>query len=428
MKVLVIGAGLAGLSTSLELARRGHQVCVIERHAGVAAEGSFANGGLLASSYLAAWGAPGWPTRCLDGVGGPGWGRAAWRPTHWRFLWRQRRAQAASARSQQRDGLLALGRASRERLAQLTQQLRLEHEHADGLLVVLRHERELDALGEGLAWLSAHGLSHQVLSAEQARTLEPALNADTPLHAALHLPGDAAANSRQFAHLLKQAAQAAGVQWRFQHEVLGIAPGQPVQVRVRRRPDLLDGQAQAGPEEVLSADAVVVCAADGAPALLTPLGLDLPLATVQGHSITAPLRLDESLHERLPRAAVLDQHQQISIARQGDRVRVAGGALLGRRGGAPQPGSLRRLYQALDRWFPGAAHTVRAIEWCGPRLATPDALPLIGPSGQPGVWLNTAHAASGWTLACGAAEWLARQVSAEAVPSEASAFSVDRLR
>ena len=72
MRVVVIGAGLAGLSTSLELARRGHEVVVVERHAGVAAEGSFANGGLLATQHLAAWGAPAWPVRLWGGVSGPG--------------------------------------------------------------------------------------------------------------------------------------------------------------------------------------------------------------------------------------------------------------------------------------------------------------------------------------------------------------------
>ena len=40
-------------------------------------------------------------------------------------------------------------------------------------------------------------------------------------------------------------------------------------------------------------DAIVVCAALGAGALLRPLGIKLPLLAVHGYSVTAPLRHNE---------------------------------------------------------------------------------------------------------------------------------------
>ena len=42
MRIAVIGAGLAGVTTAYELARAGHEAIVYERRASISAEGSFA--------------------------------------------------------------------------------------------------------------------------------------------------------------------------------------------------------------------------------------------------------------------------------------------------------------------------------------------------------------------------------------------------
>ena len=51
MKVLVLGAGVAGVSSAWYLAEAGHEVTVIDRAEGVAMETSFANAGQLAYGY-----------------------------------------------------------------------------------------------------------------------------------------------------------------------------------------------------------------------------------------------------------------------------------------------------------------------------------------------------------------------------------------
>lgn len=428
MHIAIIGAGLSGVCSAFELATAGHQVTVIDRLAGVAAAGSFANGGLLAGSYTAAWQAPGLPTRWLAPMSAGGWGKQAWRPAIWSQWWRQRQHRRSSRLTASRSALLALSRLSRTRLDELTHRLGLEREHADGLLVLLRTERELAPLRAGLDWLTEQGVPHRCLDAQGAREVEPGLSTDHPLHAALHFPGDAAANSRQFVHLLKNEAQAIGVRWLFQHELTGLSGHGPLQLSLAEVRD--PAQPSRGAESVasLSADAVVLCAAQGAPALLQTLGVRLPAVVDSACSFTAPLRLEDGLMDLTPRAAILDQRQQVSIARQGDRVRVAGGWRPGVQLGRPQPADMRRLYRTLDAWFPGAAHTSRSLEWCGPRLSVADGLPVIGPSGVAGVWLNTAHGASGWTLACGAAMQLAAQVSQQTTPVDPAPFALERLR
>ena len=150
-------------------------------------------------------------------------------------------------------------------------------------------------------------------------------------------------------------------------------------------------------------DAVVLCAGMASATLLPALGLGLPMAAVYGYSVSAPLR--ESTHA--PRASVVDAGQQISITRLGQRVRIAGGAELAGAEAEHHTPTLQRLYRTLNDWFPGGAQlSTGAQVWRGSRAMLPDGLPVLGLSGQPGLWLNIGHGDSGWALASGCARVL----------------------
>src|SRR5687768_7717624 len=58
MRVLIIGAGVAGVTAAWRLLEDGHEVTVVERHPAAAAETSFANAGLVAPGHAFAWASP----------------------------------------------------------------------------------------------------------------------------------------------------------------------------------------------------------------------------------------------------------------------------------------------------------------------------------------------------------------------------------
>jgi D-amino-acid dehydrogenase len=58
VKVLILGAGVAGVTAAWHFWRDGHEVTVLERNPGVALETSFANGGQLSYSYVAPLASP----------------------------------------------------------------------------------------------------------------------------------------------------------------------------------------------------------------------------------------------------------------------------------------------------------------------------------------------------------------------------------
>ncbi len=446
MRVAVIGAGIAGVTTAWELALAGHEVTVVERRTGAAEEASFAPTGLASPALAVPWSAAPSPWQALMASGGGAPASALWR-------WRQARNQRADHWQVGAAALARLVAASVERVAEISGALRFDCERADGLLVLV-HKGPGEAVARAsVDWLVAQGVAARWLEPEGAWAVEPSLALRGTMAAAVHLPQSRHTNAREFVQCLRAAARGRGVRFVFGREVLALQAGPSPMVRLAppappgpgsastfgttRGPATL-AMASRMPEDGvdriagndLECDAIVVCANLGAKALLAPLGLALPVAALPGRSVTVPAHSHEAHRDPAPLGSVFDADEGLAICRQGTRVRVADGFGLSRRaGGAKVPGdeASRPLYRALDRWFPGAARWPQAQLWQGDRALLPDGLPLLGPSGRPGVWLNLAHGHHGWSVGCGAARALAEMVSGRESPWDVSAFAAARL-
>jgi len=450
VRVAVVGAGIVGVTTAWELAASGHEVTVYERHGSVAEETSFANAGMVAPGYVTPWAAPGMPGKVLKQLGSAhaavrlhanvdiGW---AWR--FWRAC-RKRTYQSNRLRMQR------LATYSRDRLRGLTDALRLDYERRHGFLVLLRTQKEFAQAEPGLESLAALGTRFEMLDGARCRAIEPGLCEATPLHGGIHLPDEDVGNCRQFALLLRRQATRNGVRFRFCTEVTRLRGGIQPSVESRpvalpapwtaSRPSSRDATSQpTGDDFALTRpeptgplqetfDAVVVCAALGAPALLRPLGVRLPLQPVYGYSVTAPLRPEEQLLVEGPRAALMDERYKVAISRLGSRVRVAGSAEIGGRRDRHHPGAIATLYRVLADWFPGVALLGQAQHWKGARPMLPDGPPVLGASGVEGIWLNLGHGSSGWALACGSARIVADAIDGRRPEIDTDGLGIGRLR
>ena len=71
MQLVVLGAGLMGVTSAYRLAEEGHDVTVIDRREGPGLETSFANGGQLGFREVSPWAAPDVPWTALKMLGDP---------------------------------------------------------------------------------------------------------------------------------------------------------------------------------------------------------------------------------------------------------------------------------------------------------------------------------------------------------------------
>lgn len=416
MRIAVIGAGIVGVTTAYELCADGHEVTVFERRSAAAEETSFANAGIVAPGYVTPWAAPGMPRKVLQQLfQSRGAIKLAWPLglNELRWMWRWWRACTPSTYATHRRQLQQLAFFSRERLHQLTRSLQLQYDRSDGFLVLLRSAQEQALVQPGLQVLRELGVSFQEISAQAARGVEPALNPQTPLHGAIHVPGDEVGNCRQFALLLKNEAQRLGARFEFGATVKQLR-AQPMELTVQT------GEEAARTERF---DAVVLCAGVASAALARPLGLQIPLVAVYGHSVSLSLREEMDA----PVSAVMDERYKVAISRMGQRVRVAGGAEIGGRPDRNNEQALQTLHQVLSDWYPGAARQGRTggqiQSWKGARPMLPDRPPMVGASPVPGLWLNLGHGSSGWALSCGSARVLADAMAGRTADIETGALT-----
>ena len=418
MKIAVIGAGIIGITTAYELAVDGHEVTVFERRGAAAEETSFANAGVVAPGSVTPWAAPGMPGKVLGNLLSRHAAVKLSLPLSGNdlaWMWKWWRACKLETYLANRARLQRLAFYSRERLHQLTNELQLEYDRAQGYTVLLRSEKDSRLVQPGLQVLRDASVPFSEINAEGVRKIEPAINPDTEFLGGIHLPNDEVANCRQFALLLKDKARDLGVNFLFNTAVAQLNRAQAASVLI------------AGEIEPRLFDRVVMCAGLASGALLKPLGLKIPMAAVYGYSISAPIR--EPLNA--PRSALMDERYKVAISRLGNRVRVAGSAEIGGSLSQHRSSSIRTLYKVLHDWFPGAAqnaNTGASVQvWKGARPMLPDGPPLIGDSGILGLWLNLGHGSSGWALSCGSARALADMMAGRSAEIDMEGLNVKRL-
>ncbi|HCY62765.1 MAG TPA: amino acid dehydrogenase [Oxalobacteraceae bacterium] len=396
-QIAVIGGGVIGVCTAYFLAHAGHQVVVIERLSNVAEKASFGNAGVVAPGYVMPWATPGMPKKILASLfrtDGP----VLLKPTFDRAMWRWVRQWLAECELDRfrvnKERMQRVASYSRLVLQQLREHHRLDYEQSRGYLQLFRSEQDIALAQPALELLAEQGVAHRPVDAEQARAIEPALSAHTPLAGGLYLPDDESGNCPLFTKQLKNLAQEMGVEFRFGSTVSAIeTQGQRIGMRIG--------------EQVFNVDAVVIAAGIDSARLLAPLGIRVPLYPIKGYSATATIRnFDEA-----PQAALMDESYKIAITRMGGRIRIAGMAELGSVSNDLHEAALRTLAKVGEDWFPDAANYSTASYWSGIRPMLPDGPPLLGATPIRNLYLNIGHGSTGWAMAAGCGLLLADIIS-----------------
>lgn len=397
MHVLVLGAGLAGVSTAWYLHRAGFEVSVVDRQPEAGRETSFANGGQISISHPEPWSNPATPFLALRWLGKPDaplqfHPRASSDQWRWalRFLheclpWRSRRNTEAIA---------ALATFSGERLRALRAETGIAYDHRErGILHLFYTPDEFRHAPGRVALLERFGISARVCNADECVAIEPALASQRDaLAGGLYAPGDESGDAFRFTQALAARLSDEGVRFHYDTRIDGLAAANG---RIHGV-EVLDAEGRRG---MLAAKAYVVCLGSFSAQMVAPLGERLPIYPVKGYSVTAPVA-DPTL---APEVSLTDESRRIVCSRLGDRLRIAGTAELDGFETHVRPERIRTILDWVQARFPGAIDPAQGTPWAGLRPATPGNLPIIGKGHCDNLWFNTGHGTLGWTLACGSA-------------------------
>ncbi|MBT8088158.1 MAG: FAD-dependent oxidoreductase, partial [Gammaproteobacteria bacterium] len=401
MHVVVVGAGVVGVTTAYYLADSGCEVTVIDRDNDVAGGASLANGGQLSYTFTDALATPRFITKIPSLIAGRDIGsrvrlHAALLPWGLRFL-----GQCTSKKAEANTlAVLKTALRSAELMAELRQALPFDFAHRTvGKLVLLSSDAELEAARASVALKRAHGADINIVSADEAFAIEPALlELDESPVAAIYSGSDAVADSRLFSIGLRDWLQDhAGVTFMLGHKVTKL------------RESKGRFEAVVTDDGEVSADAAVVCGGAWSGQLLRPLGIDPHIYPMRGYSVTLPAGT------RPLTVSATAQRHRIVFSRIHDRVRIAGYADFR---GFRKENDAKRIETLVDtarRFAPLAADYAAEDQqsWGGFRPMTPDGRARVGKTRIDGLYLNTGHGMLGWTLACASGFDVARCVAGE---------------
>ena len=367
LRVAVVGAGIVGLSTALEIRARGAEVAVYDSGVELGAGATMRAAGMLGAAF--------------------DWALEA-----------DQRAMAALARH---AGMLWPDFAARiERLAGAGLEFSKE-----GALVVARSEEEASWLGTLAAACQARNLPVQRLSADEVRRADPALSGN--LVGGLMLPEDRQVDAQIALQRLGAALSRSGVGLRLGRKVERIVGGQ-----VFLMPD---GE---------KFDRVVLATGAGAlPAFVGPRGAPLE------HGLVATVPVKGQILALAPvngGPRHVTHTRDVYIAPKSRWVLIGATSERGRADTTVDPDKIAALRARASEIAPSLANAPEVTAWAGIRPGTPDDAPMIGQTAIPGVFAALGHYRNGVLFAPATAELVADQVIDGKVSPLAAAF--DPLR
>jgi len=416
-RVLVMGGGVIGVTCAWYLARAGFEVSVVEREPGPALAASHANAGQISPGYASPWAAPGVPLKAIRWLfqkHAPLAIRLTSDPRQYLWLARMLRNCTAARYAVNKERMVRLAEYSRDCLDELRVQTGLEYEGRRlGTTQLFRTSAQLDAAARDIAVLRRAGVPYELLDRAGIARVEPALAAAGDLLVgALRLPDDQTGDCRLFTERLAALAAGLGVEFRYGATVEAINADGARVTGVR-----IDGRLE-------TADRYVMALGCWSPALLRPLGIDLPVYPLKGYSLTIPI-VDAAM---APTSTVLDETYKIAITRFDTRIRVGGMAEVAGYDLRLDPRRRATLEKVVAELFPHGGDMARADFWAGLRPSTPDSTPVVGATALRNLYLNTGHGTLGWTMACGSGRYLADVIARQPTGISRQGLDISRYR
>ncbi len=413
MHVIILGAGVIGVSTAHQLLADGHRVTVVDEAVQPAEGTSFANGGLVCPGHATAWASPhrlrvflrslyrrNQPVRFKPK---PDPALAAW---GLKFL-----RQCTTARA-------AINTANKSRLCRYSQAVL--HQVVDstgveyggkrnGILYLHRTVASLERAAEDAKQLIDAGQRLDVLDRDQVLRIEPALAYGSgTIAGAVYAPTDETGDACRFTRELANWCATQGVEFRFDTRIVRLVQG-------RGRIEAIE--TDRGP---ISGDAYVLALGVHTPGFARQVGLNrLPIYPAKGYSMTLPLREPA----RAPMLGGIDEHSLLVWARLDDRLRITSKVEIGGFDTGHRPKDFARMLALTEARFPGAADLSAPNYWAGLRPLTPEGTPRLGPTPIPNLYLNAGHGHLGWTMASGSG-----RVVADVISGRPPAISLDGMR
>jgi D-amino-acid dehydrogenase len=409
--VIVLGAGIVGVSAALHLQKRGRSVALIDRR-GPGEETSHGNAGIIQREGVVPYPFP----RDLRLIAKYAFNLLPEANLHWTALPRIAPWLFRYWRASTPARVAATARAMRP----LIERCVIEHEalmadagilgvvRRTGYMRVYRSEHAFDAaLAKDKADQKAYGVNFEALDAAQVAAIEPHLQGS--IAGGMLMPDpvsvpDPGAVVKAYARLFAERG------------------GRFIEGDARSLTEARGGwevQTAGGPA---TAAAAIVALGPWSDDVFRPLGYRFPLGVKRGYHRHFAAWGNATLNR-----PVLDAEHGYLLAPMAAGIRLTTGVEFARRDAPPTPVQIERALPSAREIFPLGA-PVDADVWLGRRPCLPDMLPIIGPAPRHrGLWLDFGHHHLGFTLGPVAGRLLAEMITGEAPFTDPAPYRAERF-
>ena len=398
-RVIIVGAGVIGLSAALECAGRGMRVTVVDRHPARRTGCSFGNAGMVVPSHFTPLAAPGMVALGLKWMWNPespfyikprlDWHLLAWALRFWAAA---NPAHVRHAGPLLRDLHLA-SRAGYDHWAAQGHEFGLVKH---GLLMLCRTPRMFEEETMTAAEALRLGVPADVLTPAQTAALDPGIQME--IRGAVYFPNDCHLSPERLMASLEQRLEALGVQFLWETPVTGWRRDQRRLAAVKT------------PIGELEADEFVLSAGMWSAGAARSLGLRLPMEAGKGYSLT----LEQP--RQLPQICAILAEARVAVTPMDGRLRFGGTMELSGLDERINPRRVAGIVKAVPQYYPGfrTADFDGITPWCGLRPCSPDGLPFLGrTAAAPNLVVATSHAMLGLSLAPATARIVADVIEGE---------------
>lgn len=409
--VVVLGAGIVGVSVALHLQKRGRSVVLVDRR-GAAEETSLGNAGLIQREGVYPYGFPHdfgaliryGLNRTIDASYHPS-ALFTLAPFLWKY-WNHSRPARHTAIAHLYARLIEHCVSEHDALAEeadATNFLR-----RTGWMKVFRTERERDTrYAEAARWYKEFGVEYRALDVKALQEAEPHLA--PVLVGGLHWTQPVCVNDphgltvaylRLFEKLGGKFVQGNAM------SLVADGPGWRMQT--------VEGPLEAG--------SAVLALGPWADVVTRSLGYNLPLAVKRGYHMHYRAAGEARLNH-----PVLDTERGYFLAPMQRGIRLTTGAEFALRDAIRTPVQLGRAEPIARDLFP-LAERLDTEAWMGARPCTPDMMPIIGPAPKhKNLWFSFGHAHHGLTLGPVTGRLIAEMMTGETPFVDPAPFKVERF-
>jgi D-amino-acid dehydrogenase len=381
--VVIVGAGIVGLSVAWFLLRRGVRTTILDREP-LGDSASAGNAGLLSIGHYPL-------TRPGVSIRGLKWMFDATSPLYIKprldpalvsWMWSFHRHCTQRHLDRCMAVLCAMGFQTLSIYEEMIRTESIDCDYArDGWLDVVLDPANMEHAEREAQTLVPHGYSYRRIDGAALRARDPIFKDEVA--GAIHYLDSAHAHPGDFLTGLARAVATRGATLRTDAEVVGFersAGGRVAGVRLK------DGT-------IVEGDRVVVAAGVWSDELARTIGVRVPMVGARGYHL--------QLHgvPKLPSTGMVLHETFVAVTPMRNELRLAGTLEIDALGRPWRRERLAMLPKGAERYLHGIDRATVAAEWAGYRPCTSDGMPFLGEApGVPGVFLAGGHAMMGMTL------------------------------